>query len=123
MPNDPANLFSVGRRHGDEDQLTSMLVWLASAVPAVRGALVELGLGVRLHPRAIEVTTQYSIPGGRLDALARGPDFRLGVESKLGSDYADGQVAKYLRWLAGGRASSVETFGPDDSHGAARAVA
>lgn len=27
------NVFSMGRRPGDEDQLTEMVVWLASAVP------------------------------------------------------------------------------------------
>src|SRR4051794_1478581 len=96
---DTSNLFLLGRQRGDEDQLTSMLVWLASVVPSVRSALVELGLGVRHDPRELEVAKQYSIPGGRLDGIVRGPTFRLGIESKLGSDYGDGQVAKYLTWL------------------------
>jgi hypothetical protein len=29
------NLFSIGRRRHGEDQLTEMLAWLASGVPAV----------------------------------------------------------------------------------------
>ena len=87
-----------------------MLVWLASTVPGVRGAVVELGLGSQSNPHEIEVKTQYSIPGGRLDALVRGPGLRLGVESKLASDYGDDQVGKYLRWLVE-RKQSVQVSG------------
>lgn len=100
------NLFLLGRRPSDEDQLTSMLVWLAVTVPEVRRALVELAVGTQHDPRELEVKTQHSIPGGRLDALIRGPGLRIGVESKLGSTYGDDQVARYLRWLAE-RKSSV----------------
>lgn len=95
------NLFRIGRRGGDEDQLTEMLVWLASAVPAVRSGLVEFALGTAADPEDISVSTQYSIAGvGRLDALVDGPGFRLVIESKLASDYGDDQVGRYLRWLA-----------------------
>jgi hypothetical protein len=94
------NLFSLGRRHHDEDQLTEMLIWLAEAVPAVRSACVTLALGVSVDPAAIEPRTQYVISDGRLDALFEGGGVRLIVESKLGSTYAEGQVRKYLRWLA-----------------------
>jgi hypothetical protein len=71
MPN-PANLFSVGRRRGDEDQLTNMLVWLASTVPAVRSALVELGLGTQADPPEFRVaaTPESSARGlGRSQAV------------------------------------------------------
>jgi hypothetical protein len=104
------NLFFIARRRGDEDQLTEMLVWLASAVPAVRSALVELGLGVRVDPSDVTPSTQYGISGGRLDALLEGEGFRLAVESKLGSDYGPDQIGKYLRWLAV-RKSSVANSG------------
>ena len=87
-----------------------MLVWLASAVPAVRSALVELGLGVRVDPSEVTPSTQYGISGGRLDALLEGEGFRLAVESKLGSDYGPDQIGKYLRWLAV-RKSSVANSG------------
>jgi hypothetical protein len=94
------NLFLIGRRSGMEDQLTEMLVWLAEAVPAVRGAVVELGLGPFEHdPREIEVSTQHGVVGGRLDAFFTGSDFALIVESKLGSEYGPGQIRKYLEWL------------------------
>jgi hypothetical protein len=104
------NLFFIARRRGDEDQLTEMLVWLASAVPAVRSALVELGLGIRVDPSEVTPSTQYGISGGRLDALLEGEGFRLAVESKLGSDYGPDQIGKYLRWLAV-RKSSVANSG------------
>lgn len=36
------NVFSIGRRADDEDQLTEMLAWLAATVPGVRAALMNL---------------------------------------------------------------------------------
>src|SRR4051794_14982847 len=105
------NVFRIGRRRGDEDQLTEMLVWLASAVPAMRSALVEFALGTVVDPADVAVSTQYSIAGvGRLDALVDGPGFRLIVESKLGSDYGDDQIGRYLGWLAS-RGSDQRTSG------------
>src|SRR4051812_4041397 len=99
------NLFSIGRRGGDEDQLTNMLAWLTSAVPDTRAALVQLVLEGRYEAEEIEVRTQYSIPGGRLDALLTGRGFKLVVESKLGTDYGSDQIRKYLRWLTHNRLS------------------
>jgi hypothetical protein len=99
------NLFSIGRRRGDEDQLTNMVAWLASAVPDTRSALVELVLDGQYDVEEIDVRTQYSIPSGRLDALLTGPGFKLIVESKLGSDFGSDQIGKYLRWLTHNRSS------------------
>lgn len=46
-----------------------MLVWLAEAVPAVRGAIVNLALGpFDFDPAHVEVTTQHGVVEGRLDA-------------------------------------------------------
>lgn len=86
-----------------EDQLTEMLAWLAEAVPAVRSAVVRLALGDdAVDPDTVEVSTQHGIAVGRLDAYFTGSDFALVVESKLGSEYGDGQIRKYLDWLSGG---------------------
>jgi hypothetical protein len=95
------NLFRIGRRSGDEDQLTEMLAWLATAVPDVRGALFELAFNEHADGGEIVVTTQHAIAGvGRLDALLEGGGRRLIVESKLGTDYGKDQIRRYLRWLA-----------------------
>jgi hypothetical protein len=105
------NLFMISRRQGDEDQLTEMLAWLASSVPEVRTALVEMGLDLSLDAEDITVRTQYGVADvGRLDALLEGPGVRLVVESKLASGYGPDQVGRYLRWLASD-GSSAQTSG------------
>jgi hypothetical protein len=95
------NIFSIGRRREDEDQLTEMLAWLAGAVPAVRDALIELAFGESLDGADVEITTQHGIAQGRLDAFLSSPSLALVIESKLGSDYGGNQLEKYLRWLDG----------------------
>jgi hypothetical protein len=49
----------------------------------------------------LEAETQMPVPGGYLDGMIATDNFRLGIESKLDSGYGPGQLAKYLRWLAG----------------------
>jgi hypothetical protein len=94
------NIFLIGRKRNDEDELTEMLVWLAEAVPPVRGRIVELGLGKSgVDPGEVEVSTQHGIVAGRLDAYFTGPDFALIVESKLGAVYEKCQIRRYLEWL------------------------
>lgn len=94
------NIFSIGRRRGDEDQLTEMLVWLATAVPEVAKALVRLALDdIEFDPAALDATTQHNIVSGRLDAFFSSPAFALVVESKLGSSYGQDQLRRYLDWL------------------------
>jgi hypothetical protein len=88
-----------------------MLAWLASSVPEVRTALVEMGLDLSLDAEDITVRTQYGVADvGRLDALLEGPGVRLVVESKLASGYGPDQVGRYLRWLASD-GSSAQTSG------------
>jgi hypothetical protein len=95
------NVFRIGRERGQEDQLTEMLAWLADAVPEVAGALVSLAFPARAtEPERFELTTQHGIVGGRLDLLLTSPSLVLVVESKLGSDYGDAQVRRYLEWLS-----------------------
>jgi hypothetical protein len=94
------NLFRIGRRPADEDQLTEMLVWLAEAVPEVAEALLRLAFGDRrVQADEIQLTTQHGISAGRLDALVTSAELALIVESKLGSTYGDDQIARYLAWL------------------------
>jgi hypothetical protein len=96
------NIFRIGRVHGAEDQLTEMLVWLADAVPSVRGALLRLAFGeAALTDQAVEITTQHGVAVGRFDAFLVSADVALVVESKLGTDYGPGQIRKYLEWLVG----------------------
>ncbi len=95
------NVFSIGRRRHDEDQLTEMLAWLFSVVPEVAVALVELALGERpAEAEEIEFSTQHWIEGGRLDAVLTAPPLVVVVESKLQSDYGADQLSKYLDWIA-----------------------
>lgn len=95
------NIFTIGRKRRDEDQLTEMLVWLASAVPDVGRALVSLALdGTPSASQHLEVRTQHGIAQGRLDALVLAPDLALVVESKIDSVYGHDQLGRYLRWLA-----------------------
>jgi hypothetical protein len=94
------NIFRIGRISGHEDQLTNLLVWLVGAVPEVGAALISMGL--REHVAASDVTavSQVVIKGSRFDAVISGSGVRLIVESKLGSEYSDRQILKYLEWLS-----------------------
>jgi hypothetical protein len=98
---EPKNIFSIGRTPADEDQLTELLVWLSSAVAEVRAAVIEMAMpGIELDLSQIQASTQHGIAGGRLDALFVSESVALVVESKLGSSYGEGQLRKYLDWLA-----------------------
>jgi len=78
-----------------------MLVWLCDAVPAVGRAVIQLGLGeVEVDLPLLEVSTQYGIATGRLDALFKNDAITFVVESKLQSTYGDGQLRKYIDWLS-----------------------
>lgn len=94
------NIFSIGRKPRNEDQLTEMLVWLALAVPDVGRALVSLALDRSQVDGDLEITTQHGIAKGRLDALVLSPDLALVIESKIDSVYGDDQLVRYLQWLA-----------------------
>lgn len=94
------NLFSIGRRRRNEDQLTEMLVWLVDAVPDVGRAILGLAFDDPQIDGDFEVSTQHGVAKGRLDALFVGPTFALVVESKIDSGFGDDQIARYLSWLA-----------------------
>ena len=108
------NIFLLGRREGAEDQLTEMLVWLAAAVPEVGCATVALALpGIAVEASQLTISTQHRIVTGRLDALFKSDELLLVVESKLDTDYGDGQLRKYLNWLgeeANGRRAGLMTL-------------
>lgn len=108
------NIFLLGRRESAEDQLTEMLVWLATAVPEVGLATVELGLpNMEVEPSTLTISTQHRIVKGRLDALIESDELLLVVESKLDTDYGDGRLVKYLNWLgeeANGRRAALMTL-------------
>lgn len=95
------NLFSIGRREGNENQLTEMLAYLLQEEDGLAGELL-LALGLAARPGCHwEVETQRGIPSGFLDLVlgAPGEAFVI-IESKLGSytDYA--QMAKYIEYAA-----------------------
>lgn len=94
------NLFSIGRKRRNEDQLTEMLVWLVDAVPDVGRAILNLALDDPEINGDLQVTTQHGVATGRLDALFVGPKFALVVESKIDSGLGDDQIGRYVRWLA-----------------------
>lgn len=104
------NIFTLGRRKGNEDQLTEMLAWLAEAVPEVAREVVAIGRGDHgdIDMAEVQVSTQCAIPGGQLDGLFETPDASIVLESKLGSSYGSGQLEKYIRWLATERADRNE---------------
>lgn len=100
MP-EPQSIFLLGRETGDEDQLTEMLVWLCDAVPAAAEVVLRLALDdVDVDLPVLELSTQYGIAHGRLDALITTAESTVIVESKLGSSYGEGQLRKYIDWLA-----------------------
>jgi hypothetical protein len=104
------NVFSLGRRTGDEDQLTEYLAWLIEVLPSVGGTVIDLALG-RASDAAtqeISVATQHRFPGRRLDAMIETDAVRLVIESKLNSGYGEGQLEDYLRWLAENRKSGQQ---------------
>lgn len=79
-----------------------MLVWLVSTVPTVAAAIGRLAIeDEAVAVTGLDASTQHGIVGGRLDAFFTSPSIALIVESKLGSDYGDGQLRKYAKWLAG----------------------
>jgi hypothetical protein len=95
------NLFSIGRREGNENQLTEMLAYLLQEEDGLVGELL-LALGLPARPGCHwEVETQRAIPSGFLDLVldAPGEAFVI-IESKLGSytDYT--QMAKYIEYAA-----------------------
>ncbi len=81
---DRKNIFLIGRRPGDEDQLTEMLAFLWQEQPE----LVEtwLGsLGLKWEPGLWEIETQFVLPSGkRPDIAITTPAGKTLVESKLG---------------------------------------
>jgi hypothetical protein len=93
------NVFAIGRRKHDEDQLTEMLAWLVARVPQVGHALITLAFNADLGAADFTCTTQPGINVGRLDALLSGSEFVLVVESKIDSDFGPDQIRKYLDWL------------------------
>jgi hypothetical protein len=110
------NIFSLGRRKDDEDQLTEMLAWLISAVPAVGHRLIELALGTEQDAVDTDLRTQLVFQGGRLDAFLGTPSTAVVIESKLRSAYAKGQLRKYLDWIAAqypGRTQALMTLTRD----------
>lgn len=94
------NIFLIGRRSANEDQLTEMLAWLCEVTPEVRATIFELAGIPAPDPEAIAVRTQQRIPDGRLDGLLENDETTLILESKLPSTYQDDQLEKYCRWLA-----------------------
>lgn len=94
------NLFTLGRNWGSEDQLTEMLAWLVSVVPAVGEKLISLAIpGADAKGLPIPAT-QKVIPAGRLDLVVETDDTRVVIESKLASGYHDDQLGRYTEWLA-----------------------
>lgn len=96
---DRKNIFLIGRREGDEDQLTEMLAFLWQEHPD----LVETwlaSLGFTWEPGVWEIETQLVLPSGkRPDIAVTTPAGRTLVESKLGSGFGDTQVSDYLDYL------------------------
>lgn len=95
------NLFWIGRRRGDENQLTQLLAALLAhdetALPAVCDAL---GIPDAGEEWTVELEVAHS--HGRFDLVLRSPpDVIAVVESKVGADLSDGQVRRYLEFLAG----------------------
>jgi hypothetical protein len=97
------NIFRIGRRPDDEDQLTEMLAWLCEMVPEVRAAIFKLAGAPVSDSDTITVRTQHPIPGGCLDALLETDGTALILESKLLSPYRPDQLEKYCRWLTANR--------------------
>jgi hypothetical protein len=94
------NIFTLGRTWDSEDQLTEMLAWLVSVVPAVGDKLISLAVPGE-DPQGMPVpVTQKVIPTGRLDLVLETDDTRVVIESKLESSYHDDQLGRYIRWLA-----------------------
>lgn len=95
------NLFSIGRREGDENQLTEMLAYLLQEERGLTGQLL-IALGLPADPHAPwQVETQRAIPNGFLDLVAFVPGQALVIlESKLGSFTDFAQMAKYIDYAA-----------------------
>ena len=97
---DRKNIFLIGRRPGDEDQLTEMLAFVWQEHPDLLDAWLE-HLGFALDG-SVDVDTQFILPSGkRPDISIRTREIQILVESKLGAGLTDTQVRDYLTYLGG----------------------
>jgi hypothetical protein len=92
-------MFLIGRRPGDEDQLTEMLAFLWQEQPDL--AETWLGsLGLTWEPGLWEIETQFVLPSGkRPDIAITTSAGRTLIESKLGSGFGGTQISDYLDYL------------------------
>jgi hypothetical protein len=99
---DRKNLFLIGRRPNDEDQLTEMLAALWQFEPELPSLwLASLGLDVH-EVGSWDVETQFTIPSGTRPDVALWSEQRVFVlvESKLDAGLTEAQAAAYSRFLA-----------------------
>src|SRR5262245_28882297 len=93
------NIFLIGRRPSDEDQLTEMVAFLWQEVPEALDGWLH-GIGLPTSVGSAEVETQFVLPNRkRPDIVIRSEEGTTIVESKLGSGFGDDQASSYLRYL------------------------
>jgi hypothetical protein len=95
------NLFRIGRRRGDENQLTEMLAYVCQEQPEIATRwLTNLAIGTA--DNVWDVDTQFVLPSGkRPDLIMRCDKKTVAVESKLESGFGATQLDDYLDYLEG----------------------
>lgn len=94
------NVFWIGRRSGDENQLTRLLAALVARDDTALAALCEvLGIEQEVEDWVIELETVHEL--GRFDLVLRAPPMAVAIiESKIDADLDSTQIRRYLSYLA-----------------------
>lgn len=94
------NIFMIGRRTGNEDQLTEMLAFLWQENPGTLDRWLQ-AIGLPTDTEQATVETQFVLPNGkRPDISVRTATAWTLVESKLGAGFGSTQIADYLAALS-----------------------
>jgi hypothetical protein len=99
LPGDLKNLFLIGRRPYDENQLTEMLAYVLQGAPELVSALLDAA-DCRADAADWDVETQRTTDDGRRpDLWLTADDALVVLEIKLGATYSDSQPLDYFRHL------------------------
>ncbi|MDD6173404.1 MAG: PD-(D/E)XK nuclease family protein [Elusimicrobia bacterium] len=109
------NIFSILNLNRQEIRHSTMLAWLFNpqanhklGTATLKELLLQLPekyqLNALIHvsnlnPAEIEVSTESDAETGRIDILIKGKEFIIGIENKIDTTDAPGQLAKYIQYL------------------------
>ena len=109
------NIFSILNLTRQEIRHSTMLAWLFNpqanhhlGTAPLKGLLLQLPENYQhnallhisnLNPAEVEVSTESDTETGRIDILIKGKEFIIGIENKIDTTDAPGQLAKYAQYI------------------------